>query len=72
MDDGNAIVAIGLLTRLDLERLGAGFARAYPVEDADGFADVLAKLEAIEWPPSEKHLSVDAGSISRRSHGDAS
>lgn len=50
MDDRNDIVAIGLFTARDLERLGSSFTRVYPVETSDGFADVLAKLEAIDWP----------------------
>lgn len=54
MNDRKDIVAVGLLTAQDLERLGEGFSRAYPLEGADSFADVLAKLEAIEWPPAER------------------
>ena len=58
MNDRNDIVAVGLLSARDLERLGTGFTRAYPVEDAHGFADVLAKLEAIEWPPGDRSQST--------------
>ncbi|NML07986.1 hypothetical protein [Sphingomonas sp. G-3-2-10] len=45
------IVAVGFLTDLDLQRLGSGFARAYPVSDAEDFADLLKQLEAVEWLP---------------------
>lgn len=45
------IVAIGFLTDLDLQRLGRGFDRAYPVSDAEDFVDLLKQLEALEWLP---------------------
>ncbi|WHU04348.1 MULTISPECIES: hypothetical protein [unclassified Sphingomonas] len=51
MDNRKNIVAVGLLTAFDLERLGSSFTRAIPVEDGESFADVLEKLEAIDWPP---------------------
>ncbi|MCC2981163.1 hypothetical protein [Sphingomonas sp. IC4-52] len=52
------IVAVGLLTRRDLEVLGTGFTRAFPVEDLSGFEDVLAKLDQIEaLPPREERRS---------------
>ena len=44
----NRIVAVGLLTRRDLEVLGTGFSRAFPVKDLSGFEDVLAELDRIE------------------------
>lgn len=49
------IVAVGLLTQRDLDMLGSGFHRAYPVSDVAGFEDLLAQLDevaAIE--PQEK------------------
>jgi len=54
MDGRDDIVAVGLLSARDLERLGSSFTRVYPVENADSFADVLAKLEAIDWPAGDK------------------
>ncbi len=45
------IIAVGLLTRRDLEVLGTGFTRAFPVKDLSGFEDVLAKLDQIEPLP---------------------
>jgi hypothetical protein len=54
MDDRDRIVAVGLLSARDLERLGSGFTRAYPVEDGDSFADVLAQLDAVAWPPGDR------------------
>ncbi|WP_066778221.1 MULTISPECIES: hypothetical protein [unclassified Sphingomonas] len=48
----NRIVAVGLLTQKDLEVLGTGFTRAFPVEDISGFEDVLARLDQIEAVPT--------------------
>ncbi|MEG3086078.1 hypothetical protein [Sphingomonas sp. PB4P5] len=44
------IVSIGLLSERDLERLGRGFTRHFPVPIDDAFADLLAKLHEIEAP----------------------
>ena len=41
------IVAVGLLSRRDLEVLGTGFTRAFPVKDLAGFEDLLAKLDHV-------------------------
>ncbi|WP_238564905.1 hypothetical protein [Sphingobium bisphenolivorans] len=41
------IVSIGLLTAKDLERLGQGFRRHFPVQDDDQFKDLLAKLDKL-------------------------
>jgi hypothetical protein len=39
------ILAIALLTRRDLEVIGAGLERVFPVEGLEGFADLLARLD---------------------------
>lgn len=44
----NRIVAVGLLSARDLERLGPGFARAYPVVGDHVFDDLIA-LDRIAW-----------------------
>ena len=49
--DQDRIVAVGLLTRHDLEVLGQGFRRSYRVRDVEGFEDLLAKLEHVEAVP---------------------
>jgi hypothetical protein len=49
MNDDKRIVAVGLLTNSDLERLGAGFDRAFPVQEGDDFADLLHQLELVDW-----------------------
>ncbi|MCP3732491.1 hypothetical protein M9978_18875 [Sphingomonas sp. MG17] len=42
---------MGFLTAADLKRLGDGFARHFPVEHDDIFADLLRGLDAIEASP---------------------
>lgn len=49
MTDNNRIVAVGLLSAWDLERLGPDFARAYPVEGDNAFADLISALDHIPW-----------------------
>lgn len=39
------IVAIGLLTDRDLERLGSGFKRCFPVSDDAKFEDLLRAID---------------------------
>lgn len=39
------IVAVGLLTPRDLERLGSGFTRCFPVTDDGKFEDLLRAID---------------------------
>ncbi|TGX55067.1 hypothetical protein E5A73_06435 [Sphingomonas gei] len=39
------IVAVGLLTNRDLERLGSGFKRCFPVTDDSKFEDLLRAID---------------------------
>ncbi len=39
------IVAVGLLTRRDLNVLGPAFSRAWPVEDAPSFNELLRAID---------------------------
>lgn len=39
------IVAVGLLTTRDLERLGSGFSRCFPVSDDGKFEDLLRAID---------------------------
>ena len=54
MTDDNRIVAVGLLSALDLERLGPGFERAYPVAGDHAFADLIGALDRIPWNAAER------------------
>lgn len=49
MSDSSRIVAVGLLTAIDLERLGSGLARAYWVEQDQAFEDLIIALDGIPW-----------------------
>ncbi|WP_294244119.1 hypothetical protein [uncultured Sphingomonas sp.] len=42
------IVAVGLLTQRDLDVLGSGFRRSFPVEEDTAFDDLLQALDSIE------------------------
>jgi hypothetical protein len=48
MKPSDRIVAVGLLSQRDLEALGAGLMRVYPVEDAPCFDDLLKAIDAAE------------------------
>lgn len=45
MKDNKRIVAVALLTEFDLERLGAGFGRAWPVDSSPCFGELLARID---------------------------
>jgi hypothetical protein len=51
MSDGR-IVAVGPLTQRDVEVLGTGFHRLFPVSDDDPFAELLVKLNEFEAVPN--------------------
>ncbi|MDB5687375.1 MAG: hypothetical protein JWR77_1964 [Rhizorhabdus sp.] len=46
--DRERIVAVGLLSQRDLDRLGTSFERAFPVEGGGDFEDLLAAIDAAE------------------------
>ncbi len=60
----DSIVAVGLLTQRDLDVLGKGFDRHFPVDDDDMFADLLAKLDHVEAVPLGKGVSL----VRKRDH----
>jgi hypothetical protein len=45
MSDHPPIVAIGLLTQRDLDLLGQGFDRAFPIDRSGGFEDLLRAID---------------------------
>lgn len=51
------IVAVGLLTKRDLDVLGIGFGRAFRVPDDDAFADLLRALDAL--PANANSIKAD-------------
>lgn len=44
-EEDEAIYAVALLTRSELTSLGPAFARAWPVEQASGFEDLLSAID---------------------------
>jgi len=65
------IVAIGLLTTHDLERLGAQFTRAYPVDSAPCFGELLSQIDAEDralWRArdTEHRIVTEPGPTGRR------
>jgi hypothetical protein len=42
------IVAVGLLSQRDLDALGSGFKRAYPITDTNAFSDLLSAIDDAE------------------------
>ena len=66
MADKKRIVAIGLLTAHDLELLGAGFSRAYPVDTAPCFGELLAQIDAADrdlWRERDREHVIITQSI---------
>lgn len=45
MERKEPIVAIGLLTQRDLDILGAGFQRAFPLDESSCFDDLLTAID---------------------------
>lgn len=52
------IVAVGLLTSEDLEKLGRGFTRLFPIRNDDLFEGILAKLDTVEATPFGKGVAI--------------
>ena len=54
------IVAFGLLTQSDLDKLGASFDRSYPVAETPCFGGLLAELDEAErlvWRSRDRKAS---------------
>jgi hypothetical protein len=54
------IVAVGLLTQRDLNLLGPTFERAWPVEDAPAFGELLRAID-----DADRRLEEEAGQRER-------
>lgn len=48
MKEQEPVVAIGLLTARDLDILGTGFRRAFPIEDSACFDELLKAIDAAD------------------------
>jgi hypothetical protein len=53
------VVAVGLLTQRDLDVLGTGFKRVFPIGDDGDFGDLLRALERVEATPERARLPDD-------------
>ena len=49
------VVAVGLLTQRDIDVLGTGFRRLFPIEESNGFDDLLRELDRLPrvTPPGD-------------------
>ena len=45
MSEDQRIVAVGLLTSTDIERLGLNFSRLYPVDEAPCFGELIRAID---------------------------
>ena len=53
------IVAIGLLTKGDVQRLGETFTRLWPVDQATDFSELLQAIDEAE----ERHRQMDGSEL---------
>ena len=57
MQDRNRVVAVGLLTRADVELLGTSYNRLWPVEETPCFGSLLAAIDDADrqyWREQDK------------------
>lgn len=54
------IVAIGLLTTRDLERLGSGFRHCFPVSDDGKFEDLLKAIDEADADALQRARTNDS------------
>lgn len=53
-------VAVGLLTRRDLDVLGSGFRRAFPLTATTDFTYLLSRIDEVERPLATQVSSANA------------
>jgi hypothetical protein len=66
------IVAIGLLTGRDLDRLGSGFRRCFPVSDDGKFEDLLRAIDQADAAASlraERECGIEANPMPPQRQG---
>jgi hypothetical protein len=59
--DQERIIAVGLLTRRDLNLLGPTFSRAWPVEEAPAFPELLKAIDEAEEEMRRSAKDSEAG-----------
>ena len=55
----NRSVAVGTLTRRDLDLIGSGFKRAFPLTDTNDFASLLIEIDRVD---QRRSATTPAGS----------
>lgn len=61
MADDSKIIAIGLLTAHDLERLGSGLKHVYPIDEAPCFGDLLKAIDEADrvmWEERDRQRRI--------------
>jgi hypothetical protein len=51
-EEDEAIYAVALVTRGELNKLGPAFDRAWPVDNAPSFEELLAAMDKVEHAPT--------------------
>lgn len=59
------IVAIGLLTQREVELLGHGFSRLWPVDETPCFTELIKAIDEADRELEEAHLSMSGPSGER-------
>lgn len=67
--DQERIVAVALLTRRDLGLLGPTFSRAWPVEDAPDFHELLTAIDKADAEIRRQTKSAGAGTSAEPASG---
>ena len=62
---GKRIVAIGLLTQREVELLGHGFSRLWPVDETPCFTELIKAIDEADRELEEAHLSMSGPSGER-------
>jgi hypothetical protein len=57
------IVAVGLLTRRELDLLGPAFERAWPIEQVPGFDELLRAIDEADRRLQARERPVDGGAL---------
>jgi hypothetical protein len=58
--DQDQIIAVGLLTRRDLNILGPAFDRAWPIEQVSDFGDLLRAIDEADRGPRAENADSAA------------
>ena len=64
MTNNDRVIAFGLLTKNDLDRLGSNFSRAFPIEETPCFGGLLAAIDEAErehWRERDAQGEIGSG-----------